>query len=151
MDRKAHWEDVSGKKKSNEVSWYQTEPQLSLQIIDEVTGGQKASIIDVGGGAARLADRLLDGPSTGVTVLDLSGAALRETGVRGPPLPSRDPVAPHGEIEGHRLDQSDLGATELFAGGVPPISGAITGLPHIPASGPTREARSAGPSRANTE
>jgi len=82
MDRKAHWEAVYGRKKSNEVSWYQAEPELSLQLIDEVTGGQQASIIDVGGGASRLVDRLLARPSTAVTVLDLSRAALGETQAR---------------------------------------------------------------------
>lgn len=82
MDRKAHWEAVYGKKKSNEVSWYQADPALSLQLIDRVTHGRKASIIDVGGGASRLVDRLLDRPSTEVTVLDLSGAALREAQLR---------------------------------------------------------------------
>jgi ubiquinone/menaquinone biosynthesis C-methylase UbiE len=82
MDRKAHWEAVYGKKKSNEVSWYQAEPELSLRLIDQVTHGRRTSIIDVGGGASRFVDRLLDRPSTDVTVLDLSGAALRETQLR---------------------------------------------------------------------
>ena len=82
MDRKAHLEAVYGRKKSNEVSWYQAEPRLSLQIIDEVAGGPKASIIDVGGGASRLVDRLLDRQFAEVSVLDLSGAALRETRAR---------------------------------------------------------------------
>lgn len=82
MDRKGHWEAVYAGKKSSEVSWYQAEPRLSLQLIDEVTQGREVSIIDVGGGASCLVDRLLDRPSTDVTVLDLSGAALRETQVR---------------------------------------------------------------------
>lgn len=82
MDRKGHWEAVYAGKKSNEVSWYQAEPRLSLQLIDEVTQGREVSIIDVGGGASRLVDRLLDRPFTDVTVLDLSGAVLRETQVR---------------------------------------------------------------------
>ena len=47
MDRKAHWEAVYGRKKSNEVSWYQAEPELSLRLIDQATQGLKAAIIDV--------------------------------------------------------------------------------------------------------
>ena len=77
MDRKQHWEAVYSKKKPTEVSWYQAEPTLSLTLVNEGAGDGRASIIDVGGGASTLVDRLLDRPSTEVTVLDLSGAALR--------------------------------------------------------------------------
>lgn len=77
MSRKEHWEAVYGKKEPNEVSWYQREPTLSLKLIDQAVGGQPASVIDVGGGASLLVDRLLDRPTMRVTVLDLSGAALR--------------------------------------------------------------------------
>ena len=60
MDRKQHWEDVYGKKKPTEVSWYQAEPTLSLSLLNEATGAERASIIDVGGGASTLIDRLVD-------------------------------------------------------------------------------------------
>ncbi len=76
MDRKQHWEDVYGKKKPTEVSWYQAEPTLSLSLLNEATGAERASIIDVGGGASTLIDRLVDRAATEITVLDLSGAAL---------------------------------------------------------------------------
>lgn len=76
MNRKEHWETVYGKKKPDEVSWYQAEPTLSLKLIGLAAGHQPASVIDVGGGASTLVDRLLGRPSMKVTVLDLSGAAL---------------------------------------------------------------------------
>ena len=76
MNRKEHWEQVYSKKKPDEVSWYQAEPTLSLKLTDQAAGGQPASVIDVGGGASRLVDRLLDRPTMKVTVLDLSGTAL---------------------------------------------------------------------------
>ena len=77
MDRKAHWEDVYRRKKPDEVSWYQAEPTLSLDLVNEAAGGRPASVIDVGGGASALVDRLVVRASTEITVLDLSGAALR--------------------------------------------------------------------------
>lgn len=76
MGRKEHWEAVYGKKKPDEVSWYQAEPTLSLKLIDQAAGQRPASVIDVGGGASTLVDRLLGRPTMKVTVLDLSGAAL---------------------------------------------------------------------------
>ncbi len=82
MDRKAHWEAVYGKKKSTEVSWYQPEPELSLRLITSCAPRPGASVIDVGGGASTLVDRLLDRGYEDVTVLDLSGAALRESRAR---------------------------------------------------------------------
>jgi ubiquinone/menaquinone biosynthesis C-methylase UbiE len=78
MDRKQHWERVYGTKKPTEVSWYQADPRLSLSLVTEAAGDGRASIIDVGGGASALVDRLVERPNTEVTVLDLSGAALRE-------------------------------------------------------------------------
>lgn len=79
MDRKAHWEAVYGKKKSTEVSWYQPEPELSLRLIAAHAPPSTASVIDVGGGASTLVDRLLDRQYREITALDLSGAALRES------------------------------------------------------------------------
>jgi SAM-dependent methyltransferase len=73
MDRKAHWENVYGTKSDSEVSWTQSDPRASLELIHEVaTGGD---VIDVGGGTSVLVDRLLD-DGYGVSVLDISEAAL---------------------------------------------------------------------------
>lgn len=82
MDRKKHWEGVYGKKKPTEVSWYQAEATLSLSLVNEAAAGRPISLIDVGGGASTLVDQLVDRPSTDITVLDLSGTALRETQAR---------------------------------------------------------------------
>lgn len=82
MDRKAHWEAVYGKKKSTEVSWYQPEPEVSLRLITQHAPPPAASVVDVGGGASNLVDRLVQREYRDITVLDLSGAALRESRVR---------------------------------------------------------------------
>ncbi|MEO8321085.1 MAG: class I SAM-dependent methyltransferase [Bradyrhizobium sp.] len=74
--RKAHWENVYTRKGENEVSWFQENPAPSLALIEQVRATQASAIIDVGGGASRLVDHLIEKGFQDVTVLDLSGAAL---------------------------------------------------------------------------
>ena len=76
MDRKAHWESLYTMKSPEETSWFQASPELSLAFIAATGVGKDARIIDVGGGASVLAERLLDAGFTQVTVLDISCAAL---------------------------------------------------------------------------
>ncbi|OBS09267.1 class I SAM-dependent methyltransferase [Acidihalobacter prosperus] len=76
MDRKAHWERIYREKSPLEVSWYQADPTLSLSLIEAAGCPRSAEIIDVGGGASRLVDRLLDAGYRHPAVLDLAGAAL---------------------------------------------------------------------------
>ena len=58
------------------MSWYQDEPRLSLELIGAIAPDQGGRIIDVGGGASVLVDRLLDLPFTKIAVLDISKTAL---------------------------------------------------------------------------
>lgn len=76
FDRKSHWNNIYKTKQTNEVSWYQTDPTISLDLIDSC--GIKASdfIIDVGAGSSLLVDRLLQRGFEQITVLDISGSAL---------------------------------------------------------------------------
>ncbi len=76
FDRKGHWESVYGKKTPAEVSWYQTEPAVSLELIASIGMGHAAKIIDVGGGASVLVDKLLARGFNDLTVLDISLKAL---------------------------------------------------------------------------
>jgi SAM-dependent methyltransferase len=77
MERKAHWDHAYETNPPNEVSWFQQEPTLSLRLIAQ-TGVKKAGgIIDVGGGASVLVDRLLAAGFENIAVLDISGAALK--------------------------------------------------------------------------
>lgn len=80
--RKAHWENVYTKKGEGEVSWFQENPALSLEQMAEVGVRTNTVIIDIGGGASRLADKLIDQGCQDVTVLDLSGAALDTAKIR---------------------------------------------------------------------
>jgi SAM-dependent methyltransferase len=74
--RQAHWQQVYTSKGETEVSWFQEDPAPSLAMIARTGAGPDAAIIDIGGGASRLVDVLLDKGFRDVTVLDLSEAAL---------------------------------------------------------------------------
>jgi trans-aconitate methyltransferase len=76
MDKKTHWEDIYSKEKVDEVSWYQTQPSLSLHMIEAANLDRNAAIIDVGGGASRLIDNLIMQGYTNLTVLDISEKSL---------------------------------------------------------------------------
>ena len=75
-DRKTHWENVYTNNPPRQVSWYQEEPTLSLNLIRSIGLAHDAFIIDVGGGASTLVDHLCDEGYTGVGVLDVSAQAL---------------------------------------------------------------------------
>jgi hypothetical protein len=74
--RQAHWEGVYTNKGENEVSWFQETPTPSLELIAQVGATPASAIIDIGGGASRLVDNLIDRGFEDVTVLDLSEASL---------------------------------------------------------------------------
>ena len=80
--RQAHWEKVYTSKGENEVSWFQESPAPSLALIAEVGAAPRQAIIDIGGGASRLVDHLIDQGFSDITVLDLSAAALEATKAR---------------------------------------------------------------------
>lgn len=81
-DRKTHWEDVYSTKGETGVSWYQDEPRLSLELIRAIAPIEGGRIIDVGGGASVLVDRLLDLPFAEIAVLDISETALDKAKAR---------------------------------------------------------------------
>ncbi len=77
MPSKEHWEKVYETKSTDAVSWFQPHADLSLDLIRGTGAGKDAAIIDVGGGASTLVDDLLAEGRSDLTVLDLSGAALK--------------------------------------------------------------------------
>lgn len=79
FDRKTHWEQVYRDKSPLEVSWYQREPTLSLAFIAESGLALDEPIIDVGGGASLLVDSLCGLGYSQLSVLDISGQALRKS------------------------------------------------------------------------
>ena len=75
-DAKEHWESIYQTKKPDEVSWYQENPETSLNLISETNVDKDAKIIDVGAGASKLVDNLLTLGFRNITVLDVSSSAL---------------------------------------------------------------------------
>src|SRR5437879_1399030 len=76
VSRQSHWDNVYATKGESEVSWFEETPALSLELIRLVGAIQNSGIIDIGGGASRLADCLVSQGYQDVSVLDLSAAAL---------------------------------------------------------------------------
>lgn len=79
MNSKAHWEAIYKDKLPVEVSWYQQELAISLELIALYSLSTADSIIDVGGGASTLCDDLLEKSYSDLTILDLSANALEHS------------------------------------------------------------------------
>ena len=73
----SRWNDAY-RRSPSELSWYQAEPVLSLQLIDALDVEPGEAVVDVGGGASSLAGRLVERGFTDVTVLDVAESALAE-------------------------------------------------------------------------
>ena len=76
FDAKTHWQAVYATKPVTGVSWYQEEPAPSLDLLDIVRATSESALIDIGGGASVLVDRLLALGYRDLTVLDISETAL---------------------------------------------------------------------------
>lgn len=82
MDRHSHWEEIYRTKGPDQVSWYQPEATLSLDLIRRVAPGPDSTFIDIGAGASTLVDGLLGAGYRRITVLDISAAALAQARTR---------------------------------------------------------------------
>jgi SAM-dependent methyltransferase len=81
-----HWNGVYGARSEDELTWFEATPALSLELVRaNLQPGEP--FIDIGAGASRLVDVLLEEGFGPLTVLDLSGAALavsrQRLGARG--------------------------------------------------------------------
>ena len=83
-----HWDATYRRRGFSGVSWFQAEPVISLTLIAEAGIAKSSPVVDVGGGASVLVDRLLADEYTDVSVLDASAVAVREAQRRlGPGAP----------------------------------------------------------------
>lgn len=82
VDPKAHWDRIYAERSPFEVSWYQSEPALSLELVRRSGIAPDRPIIDVGGGASNFVDHLLAGGYQQIAVLDISVQALGHTQAR---------------------------------------------------------------------
>lgn len=76
FNRQAHWQNVYKEKAENQVSWFQDRPTISLELIEAAGAKPNSAIIDIGGGASRLVDALIENGYRDLTVLDLSESAV---------------------------------------------------------------------------
>ena len=74
--KKEHWQNVFATKQENEVSWYQSKPQTSINFFIENAIPKDAKVIDVGGGDSYLIDNLLELRYTNLFLLDISENAI---------------------------------------------------------------------------
>ena len=81
-DRCTHWRKVWRDKPPEGVSWYQTEPTVSLALLGAAGIDPARPVIDVGGGASCLVDRLLAQGYADLTVLDIAPEALAHARAR---------------------------------------------------------------------
>jgi len=88
-DEPNRWENVYRSKDNAETSWFEDRPQVSLDLIAATGATSDAAIVDVGAGASRLVDYLLERGFRRITVLDLSDTALAKARAR---LPDDVPV-----------------------------------------------------------
>lgn len=78
MNSRTHWNEIYRSRGPDQVSWFEPEATVSLEMIERVLPDRNASIIDVGAGASTLVDGLLAAGYHDITLLDLSGAALAQ-------------------------------------------------------------------------
>lgn len=82
LDIKTHWDNRHRSTSTEELSWYQSKPTVSLELIDVLEVTPDNAIIDIGGGVSKLVDGLLERGHRDVTVLDVSNEALRTAAAR---------------------------------------------------------------------
>ena len=73
---KQHWENVFHTKTPDQVSWTESYPQTSIDLIQSFDLDKKTPIVDIGGGDSILVDALLDLGYLDLSVLDISAKAL---------------------------------------------------------------------------
>lgn len=77
-----HWQAVWREKAPEITSWHQDEPAVSLDLLRRAGADPAQPLIDVGGGASRLVDRLLAAGHTDLSVLDIAPEALARARTR---------------------------------------------------------------------
>lgn len=77
FNRKSHWENIYQNKPLETVSWYQPNPEASLNFVRQFNLPKTAKIIDIGGGDSFLVDYLIELGYEKITVLDISDVAIR--------------------------------------------------------------------------
>ena len=78
-DLKNHWENIYSNKNENEVSWFQTIPKTSHQLIKKLNLESNDNIIDIGSGRSRILKILIDEGFNNLSYLDISKEACKKS------------------------------------------------------------------------
>ena len=77
-----HWDHLYRTRGSDQLSWTQAEPAMSLRLIEQLPIGREEPIVDVGAGESTLVDALLARGYHHLTVLDAAPHALERARAR---------------------------------------------------------------------
>lgn len=73
---KNHWNLIYSSKRDCELSWYQSVPSKSIELIEKYVKSKQGKIIDVGGGNSNLTKLLCNNNYRNFTVIDISEEAI---------------------------------------------------------------------------
>lgn len=76
FDAKEHWETIYNKYETEELGWYEENPEPSLQLIDRCNIVLNDPLLDIGAGASTLIDALVERKFITINVVDISHEAL---------------------------------------------------------------------------
>lgn len=82
MDLKLHWNKTYERAEIDKLGWYEENPEPSLRLIEHCNFDKKALILNVGAGATRLVDELLDEGYEHIIANDISASALDKLKLR---------------------------------------------------------------------
>lgn len=77
-DEQKHWDGVYEARAEDELTWFEATPEVSLDLVRTYLKPGDA-FIDIGAGASRLVDALLEAGLGPLAVLDLSAASLAKS------------------------------------------------------------------------
>lgn len=77
----AHWSGVYATREEADLTWFENEPTLSLRLVTSVSEPSDP-VLDVGAGASRLVDGLLEHGYTRLSCLDLTDTGLARSRAR---------------------------------------------------------------------
>ena len=80
--RAAHWNSVYDTKGEDGVSWYQSKPTVTLELLQAAGADRDSAVIDLGGGASVVVDHLLADGFRDISVLDVSRVSLDKAQAR---------------------------------------------------------------------
>lgn len=82
VSRKEYWDHVYETKGPTELSWFQSVPSRSMEMIRETGVPTEAPVIDVGAGVSSLVDTLINSDFSDISALEISNTAIAECRAR---------------------------------------------------------------------